>query len=44
MEARQMGWLTYTLEAGHFHMLVDPRTVTDLILKAVDEIFLTLHE
>ncbi len=23
VQARQMGWLTYELEAGHFHMLVD---------------------
>jgi hypothetical protein len=44
IEARQMGWFTYTLKAGHFHMLVDPGTVTDLILKAIYEISLTLHE
>ncbi len=38
MEARQMGWLTYQLQAGHFHMLVDPSAVTDLIINAVNEI------
>ena len=38
VEARQMGWHTYTLEAGHFHMLVDPKTVTDLIFNAVQEV------
>ena len=34
--ARQAGWQTHKLEAGHFHMLVDPKAVTDLILEAVD--------
>jgi pimeloyl-ACP methyl ester carboxylesterase len=34
--AREAGWQTYELEAGHFHMLVDPKAVTDLILEAVD--------
>jgi pimeloyl-ACP methyl ester carboxylesterase len=33
--ARQTGWPTYEMEAGHFNMLVDPRAVTDLILQAV---------
>jgi hypothetical protein len=36
-QAWQMGWLTYKLEAGHFHMLVDPNAVTDLIVNAVNE-------
>ena len=36
-QARQAGWRTYKLEAGHFHMLVAPATVTDLILQAVEE-------
>jgi len=35
-QARQAGWRTYKLEAGHFHMLVDPATVMDLIVKAVN--------
>lgn len=34
-QARRSGWPTYRLDAGHFHMLVDPVAVTDLILKAV---------
>jgi hypothetical protein len=37
-QARQMGWQTYTLEAGHFHMLVDPQAVTDLIVNAVQKL------
>lgn len=38
VQAREMGWLTYNLEAGHFHMLVDAEAVTDLIVNAVHEI------
>jgi hypothetical protein len=34
-QAQQAGWQTYELEAGHFHMLVDPEAVTALIVKAV---------
>jgi hypothetical protein len=37
-QARKAGWLTYTLEAGHFHMLVDPAAVTDSILEALDSL------
>lgn len=33
-QARQTGWSTYELNAGHFHMLVDPKAVTDLIISA----------
>jgi hypothetical protein len=33
--ARREGWQTYRLEAGHFHMLVDPNAVTDLVVKGV---------
>jgi hypothetical protein len=29
--ARKLGWPTYKLEAGHFHMLFDVKTVTDMI-------------
>jgi len=36
--ARQAGWTTYELEAGHFHMLVDPAIVTEMILKAVNNL------
>jgi hypothetical protein len=34
-QARQAGWPTYKLEAGHFHMLVDPITVTDTMIEAL---------
>ena len=36
-QAREAGWITDTLEAGHFHMLVDPSTVTDRIILAVNK-------
>lgn len=36
--ARQAGWQTHELEAGHFHMLVDPAAVTDLIVRSVQEV------
>ena len=32
IQARQAGWQVHRLEAGHFHMLVDPSAVTDMIL------------
>ena len=38
VQARQSGWPTYELEAGHFHMLVDAKTVTDLIIEAVHKL------
>lgn len=38
-QARQAGWPTSELEAGHFHMLVEPETVTALIVQAVDKQF-----
>ena len=34
-QARQAGWPTYELEAGHFHMLVDPAAVANTIIKAI---------
>jgi hypothetical protein len=37
-QARQAGWPTDELEAGHFHMLVDPATVTEMIVKAVNKL------
>jgi hypothetical protein len=37
-QAQQAGWQTYKLEAGHFHMLVDAKTVTDLIVRSVQTI------
>ncbi len=42
-EARQMGWQTYELEAGHFHMLVDPKAVTDIIVDAINELHQPHH-
>jgi hypothetical protein len=36
-QARQAGWPTYELEAGHFHMLVDAATVTTMITDAVNK-------
>lgn len=33
--ARKSGWSTYKLDAGHFHMLVDPEAVSDLIINSV---------
>ncbi len=38
VQARQAGWPTYELKAGHFHMLVDPAAVTGLIVQAVNEL------
>jgi hypothetical protein len=37
-QARQAGWQTYERDAGHFHMLVDPAIVTEMILKAVNKL------
>jgi pimeloyl-ACP methyl ester carboxylesterase len=36
--AREDGWPTYEVEAGHFHMLVDEAAVTDLIVDAVNKL------
>jgi hypothetical protein len=36
MQAREAGWPVYRLEAGHFHMLVDPAAVADLIIEVVN--------
>jgi hypothetical protein len=38
VQARESGWLTYELEAGHFHMLVDAKAVTNLIIEAVNKL------
>jgi hypothetical protein len=35
--ARQNGWLTEELKAGHFHMLVDPAVVTDKIIESANK-------
>jgi len=37
-QARQSGWATYGLSAGHFHMLVDAKTVTELIVHAMHSV------
>ena len=37
-QARQASWPTYELEAGHFHMLVDPAAVTDLMVEGVNKL------
>jgi hypothetical protein len=36
-QAREAGWPTYEMEAGHFHMLVDAKAVSDLIINAVSK-------
>jgi pimeloyl-ACP methyl ester carboxylesterase len=36
--AKKTGWQTYKLEAGHFHMLVDVPTVTNMLLEAVNKL------
>src|SRR6266508_4543739 len=38
VQAREASWPTYELEAGHFHMLVDARAVTDLIVETVNRL------
>jgi hypothetical protein len=35
IQARQLGWQTYTLDAGHFHMLVEPVVVANLLIEAI---------
>ena len=37
-QARQSDWQTYELESGHFHMLVDPKAVTDLLIESVNKL------
>src|SRR5688572_11244314 len=37
-QAQQAGWPTYELNAGHFHMLVDPALVTEIVVKAVNKL------
>jgi hypothetical protein len=38
IQARESGWPTYELEAGHFHMLVDAKAVTNLIVEAENKL------
>jgi hypothetical protein len=35
-QAYESGWTIHELKAGHFHMLVDPKAVTELILEGVN--------
>jgi hypothetical protein len=35
-QARAADWLVYDLDAGHFHMLVNPVAVTDMIINSVN--------
>lgn len=44
LEAQRMGWYTEEVDRGHFHMLVDPPAVTELILDAINKIVPTSHE
>ena len=37
-QAQQAGWLVRQMAAGHFHMLVKPRAVTDVIIASVEEL------
>ena len=34
-QSRQSGWQVYKMSAGHFHMLVDAKAVTDMIMHAM---------
>lgn len=36
--AAELGWTVYALEAGHFHMLVNPRVVADILLELASEL------
>ena len=36
-QARAAGWQTYKMESGHFHMLVNAASVTDLLINAVQQ-------
>jgi hypothetical protein len=36
-QAKQEGWQVHELNAGHFHMVVDPLAVADLIVKSVNK-------
>jgi len=38
-QAKKAGWSTYELQAGHFHMLVDAKAVTELLIRAADKQF-----
>jgi hypothetical protein len=37
-QARQAGWTTCRLDAGHFHMLVKPVEVTEIVIEALNRL------
>ena len=37
-QAKQSGWPVYAIDAGHFHMLVDPVAVADLLVTVVQNL------
>jgi hypothetical protein len=37
-QAKREGWHLYELNAGHFHMLVEPLTVANLIVESVQNL------
>jgi hypothetical protein len=37
-QAQQAGWLVREVNAGHFHMLVDPAVVTNVLVATVEEL------
>ena len=37
VQAKQAGWTVHELNAGHFHMLVEPLTVADLVVNSVNK-------
>lgn len=38
LQAKRAGWPVYEIDAGHFHMLVDPTAVADLLVKTVQNL------
>jgi len=38
MQAKHTGWLVHEMRAGHFHMLVDPAAVADMLVKTVQNL------
>lgn len=37
-QAKRANWLVHEVNAGHFHMLVDPLAVTDMLVGAVEQL------
>jgi len=38
VQAKQEGWDVLELDTGHFHMLVEPLSVADLIVRSVQKL------